>query len=220
MMQTLIAGQPMRFTLRLEDTTGAAVALDAKPVSGDFVFRDQDGVRAGTVTIEDFTTGHGYDVEFVPTTPFAIGEQISVRCAAVKNSAAIVFFEQGVVEGSSAIVAPVVGNAPERVEGTTLKAFVGEDWSQPVSGFDTNGNIIDWTLLGALVFVLEGQSSTDKLVIADANITKTTTAFQVAIPRAYNKADKMYNWAIKVVGTQEPVLYGNYLVEYVAQVDA
>jgi hypothetical protein len=151
MMQTLIAGQPMRFTLRLEDTTGAAVALDAKPVSGDFVFRDQDGVRAGTVTIEDFTTGHGYDVEFVPTTPFAIGEQISVRCAAVKNSAAIVFFEQGVVESSAdqaAIMAQIataaITNNPV-IDAGTISLIEGDRYDGTLHAKLTWTTSIDYT---------------------------------------------------------------------------
>jgi hypothetical protein len=62
--------------------------------------------------------------------------------------------------GGDIVLAPIAGNAPDRVEETTLKAFVGETWSQPVGGLDAEGDVIDFTALGDLEFVLENNLGT------------------------------------------------------------
>lgn len=117
----------------------------------------------------------------------------------------------------SNVLAPVAGNSPDRVEETTLKAFVGETWSEQVGGLDANGNVIDFTTLGDLEFVLENNLGTDVVVIANADITKASTYFQVSIDDQYiGTVPTTMKWALRQVTNNKVVLYGPFVVQYAA----
>lgn len=116
-------------------------------------------------------------------------------------------------------IAPVVGSSTTRTVDTTITTFSGEDYLATVSGVDADGNTIDWRING-LVFVVDGNGTTDKLVIQDANIAKTSTYFQVTIPASTNVADNVYNWSIRVAASGLVMLKGKLIVRYAADEDA
>jgi hypothetical protein len=100
------------------------------------------------------------------------------------------------------IVQPIAGITPRRVEGAKIQTFNGETYLAVVSGIDDQGNVINWTLLSNLEFVVESDDEVDLAVIADANITKTTTYFSVTIPPTANvipegRAAIGYKWSIR-----------------------
>ncbi len=122
--------------------------------------------------------------------------------------------------GGSVVVSPIAGNAPDRVEETTLKAFVGETWSEQVGGIDAEGDVIDFTALGDLKFVLEDRNGTDVLVIANADITKNSTYFQVSIDDQYiGDVAQTMRWSLRQVTNNNVVLYGPFVVGYAADAD-
>ena len=117
----------------------------------------------------------------------------------------------------SPIISPVAGNAPERIQETTIRTFSGETYTAQVSGLDAEGEVIDWTALGALEFVVEDERKTDVLLINNDLITKASTYFEVAIPASINVANQRYKWAIRQVTNDIVVLYGNLVVAYAAE---
>lgn len=118
------------------------------------------------------------------------------------------------------LVSPVAGNSPERITDTTIRTYSGETVAVQVSGLDEDGDTIDWTALGDLVFVVENELNTDILEIENADITKTATYFQVTIPAATNVADHSYRWAIRKVSTKQVFLRGRLICERAPDNDA
>jgi hypothetical protein len=113
------------------------------------------------------------------------------------------------------IIAPVVGTATARTTSSpTISTYSGEDYLATVAGVDAEGNVIDWRNYGPVRFVVEGKTSTDRLVIEDASIVRTATYFQVTIPASVNVADRFYNWSIRIVAGNVVILSGGLRVSY------
>jgi hypothetical protein len=126
--------------------------------------------------------------------------------------------------GGTIIVQPIVGSTPERTAGATIRTFNGENYPATVSGVDAQGNVIDWTTLSNLEFVIDDQEGTDLAVIADANITKQTTFFSVVIPAAANivptgRNSIAYRWSIRNATSKVVALQGQVIVSRTALID-
>jgi hypothetical protein len=161
----------------------------------------------------------------VPTTPFAIGEQISVRCSAVKNSAAIVFFEQGVVEGSFVNVSydlgPVVaGNVDSNgccSTGYPLTAVRGDTRTFTIPVYDDNMQPFDFTGMTLRVLIEDRTTGTDIQVIDDGDISVTDNiiSFTTSTANAITGNSKTMFWELqRVLGatTKVALLSGEYRV--------
>lgn len=157
-----------------------------------------------------------------------VAEAITSSLTAVVKQDGNAVYDGFLIEGQTQIdlpvyllqPSPVAGNTPQRTEETTIRTFSGETFVAQVSGLDSNGNVIDWTALGSLEFIVEDERKSDVLVIANASITKAATYFQVTIPASVNVANQRYKWAIRTTSDDNVILYGNLIVSYAPEAAA
>jgi hypothetical protein len=159
----------------------------------------------------------------------AIADTFSVLDTLTEDSSGLRYtakaLEQAPAGGSGTIIVqPIVGSTPERTAGATIRTFNGENYPATVSGVDAQGNVIDWTTLSNLEFVIDDQEGTDLAVIADANITKQTTFFSVVIPAAANivptgRNSIAYRWSIRNATSKVVALQGQVIVSRTALID-
>ena len=209
---------------RAEDANGLFVAADAMPVSADYSIREggSDTNLAGThnISVED----HGYLNVFVPTASLSVGQFIEVQLTAVYSGVTKYDFGSCIVQATATAnnvtVSPIAGNSPDRVEQTTIKAFVGEDWSEAISGVDADGTAINFNNLGTLQFSVTDYRKTELLVIADASITTSSTTFTVTIPASVLTYGTVLHWSLRDLSDgNRVVLYGPIEVAYAADDD-
>jgi hypothetical protein len=126
--------------------------------------------------------------------------------------------------GGTIIVQPIVGEVPERMNGLTIRTFNGENFTAIVGGVDNLGNLIDWTQINNIEFVVDDQAGTDLATIADANITKEETFFSVTIPAAANvvptgRNSIAYRWSVRDATSKVVILQGQVIVSRTALID-
>jgi hypothetical protein len=147
-----------------------------------------------------------------------------ITCSGAGLPATGINYEIDLEGGGTIIVQPIVGSTPERTAGATIRTFNGENYPATVSGVDAQGNVIDWTTLSNLEFVIDDQEGTDLAVIADANITKQTTFFSVVIPAAANivptgRNSIAYRWSVRNATSKVVILQGQVIVTRTALID-
>jgi len=126
--------------------------------------------------------------------------------------------------GATIIVQPIVGEVPERMNGLTIRTFNGENFTAIVGGVDNLGNLIDWTQISNIEFVVDDQAGNDLATIADANITKEETFFSVTIPAAANvvptgRNSIAYRWSVRDATSKVVILQGQVIVSRTALID-
>lgn len=72
----ITAGGNLRFTITPVDENFQTMAADSKPNTVNVYV--QGSVKAGAATVADYNATIGYYVEFVPTTPFVLGDLVTV----------------------------------------------------------------------------------------------------------------------------------------------
>ena len=218
------AGVRLYIASRAEDANGLFVAADSTPVSGDYSIREGGSntnlAGSHSISVED----HCYLNIFTPTTALTVGLFIEVQLTAVYSGVTKYDFGSCIVgataTANNVTVSPIAGNTPERVEQTTIRAFVGEDWSEAISGVDANGDAINFNTLGTLQFSITDYRKTEVLVIADASIATTSTTFTVTIPASVLTYGTVLHWSLRdLTDGNKVILYGPIEVGYAADDD-
>lgn len=223
---TIIAGQPIKFFVAMEvDTTRAFQAADSNPTL-NVAAKNGASVTPGVgeVVIANVLANRGYYVTFTPATLPVIGDEYVLQFLYVVSGVTYYLTYEGIAVASAAsatasvTVMPVAGNAPDRIEKTTIKAFTGEDWSEPISGIDANGDAIDFSALGTLQFTICDSRGTEVLQIDDGSITTTSTTFTVTIPASVLVYGTVLHWSLRDLDDGDRVvLYGPIEVQYAAK---
>jgi len=182
----------------------------------------------GELVIGSVDSPNGYYVTFTPATLPAVGDNYLFTIQYLVSSVTNLLEYEGVAvpssggggSGSTVVVSPVAGNAPDRIQQTTIKAFINEDWSEPISGLDANGDAINFSSLGTLQFSVTGYRGAEILVIPDGSITTTSTTFQVTLPASILSYGTVLNWSLRDLDDgNKVVLYGTIEVAYAADDD-
>lgn len=227
----IIAGQPIKFWVAMEDESDPPIfqAADSTPTL-QTLRKNGSSVTpgGGELVIGSVDSPNGYYVTFTPATLPAVGDNYLFTIQYLVSSVTNLLEYEGVAvpssggggSGSTVVVSPVAGNAPDRIQQTTIKAFINEDWSEPMSGLDANGDAINFSSLGTLQFSVTDYRKTEILVIADGSITTTSTTFQVTLPASILTYGTVLNWSLRDLDDgNKVVLYGPIEVAYAADDD-
>lgn len=220
-----VAGQPIEFWIAMVDadaqnellTADSAPALSVASKNGvDFT------PGGGEMVIGTVAAQRGYYMTFTPATLPAVGDTYYFVFNYVISSVTYELRYHCVTMpaggGGSVSVYPLAGNAPDRIEQTTIKAFTGEDWSEPISGVDADGNAINFNNLGTLQFAICDSRGTEVLQIDDGNITTTSTTFTITIPESVLTYGSVLFWSLRDISDGDKViLYGPVEVAYAAK---
>jgi hypothetical protein len=121
---------------------------------------------------------------------------------------------------SDVTVYPLSGNAPDTIEGTTIKTFLESKATiGPISVFDTNNDPVN--LSGVLEIIISKKWRGDILVIPNASITRSgvdNNQFSFSVNGATSIPGE-HTWAIKRVSDNDPLMFGDFIVQQVANKD-
>ncbi len=131
------------------------------------------------------------------------------------------YFNLHVYDVTNAVtVYPLSGNAPDTIEGTTIKTFLESKATiGPISVFDTNNDPVD--LSGVLEIIISKKWRGDILVIPNASITRSgvdNNQFSFSVNGATSIPGE-HTWAIKRVSDNDPLMFGDFIVQQVANKD-
>lgn len=223
-----VAGQPIEFWIAMvdADAQNALLSADSAPT---LAVASKNGVdftpSVGEMVIATVASERGYYMTFTPATLPAVGDTYYFVFNYVISSVTyklryhcVTMAASGAGGGGTVSVYPLAGNAPDRIEQTTIKAFTGEDWSEPISGVDADGNAINFNNLGTLQFAICDSRGTEVLQIDDASITTTSTTFTVTIPESVLTYGSVLFWSLRDISDGDKViLYGPIEVAYAAK---
>jgi len=125
---------------------------------------------------------------------------------------------QDIADAIELTVLPLDATVVERVAGTTINLFTGETPSVAVAVTDADGVAVDLTSL-TLELIIELRPSTDVVVVANADITKSNGSFAFVVPAAVTNAARACKWALRKTNDDSVLVGGDLFVTYAPTAD-
>jgi hypothetical protein len=149
---------------------------------------------------------------------------VGTLLAVVENSGGAPVYQEWLYSGQSIagplqVGVPAVSQVSKRVSGTNLTAYVGEQVTFTIYPLDANGDAINPSGF-TLEVVIENQDWTDRELIEDGAISKTSTSFSFTVAAATNSAEGILKWSARKSNTKEVVAHGDYRIAYAAIQDS
>ena len=168
--------------------------------------------------------GNGYFSASVAETIADIDYDVVFEKDSVGVADSVLYAGQTVVgvEASSDVeitVLPLSGAVDARVAGTTIKIYTLETVVVAIAVTDSEGEPVTVTGLD-LYIVVEGSNLVDKVVIANASITKTGSTISFVVPEALSAIEGDYRWALRKSSDDALLLSGPLSVVAGPQVDS
>lgn len=128
-------------------------------------------------------------------------------------------FDAALYEDQFFVGADGIG-VPVNITPGSISAIHRGDASYVRLFFNENANVVIPTSIDItdliVRFVVEDETQTNVLTIADASIARTDTSFTVLIPTSITSELKSYIWSLRVLADDKVLVRGSMAVEYAA----
>lgn len=122
------------------------------------------------------------------------------------------------VGGGSVTLMPLTGVVETRAMGTRIPLFVGEGQDVTITCVDAAGEDVDLTGL-TLEIVFETRKREDVAVIADGDITVSTSSFTFTVPSAVTQYERALRWVLRNTADESVLMHGIADVQWAPKAD-
>lgn len=205
-------------TIEFSATTGLTLtakmfAVGSDTVAGSVSATEKTNHKSRyTATFTDLAAGDYLLSAFVSSTGGFANEKYTILAAT--NT----YYPFSEINSPTLTVIPATATSIDRVNGTSISCFAGELATVSVSVTDQDGNAVDLSGM-TLELVVEAATTTDVVVIADADITVNGSTFSFDLTAGITASERLWQWALRNTSDESVQAHGTIEVNYAPTAD-